>query len=301
MNSVGLLKGNKIHLSVVPKLGSSAIRNFYTKNDEHSQSTHDEIDLDKLNDTIIVFFKPQEQILFSSIQTDFRASVLAKKNPENFPTYKNSIYSLSKEQREIWMNLLETHRPEELNSHWDKSNGDKTEFFDFATHIIETAFNLNQDISWMVTGHFSDSFGLLPQLLELDNILVTDISSLSNPNFITWLKKQDEDWKHLDESVICNTPRKFDFYSNGKTWNTSPPDYQYIINSWLEFVIDKTKKSEDEFFRFVDYRYLELINNETSVIKANYNFLSTLFHSFQFSNTLYKCIKQTSKYLNFNE
>ena len=56
MNSVGLLKGNKIHLSVVPKLGSSAIRNFYTKNDEHSQSTHDEIDLDKLtsNPTCII-------------------------------------------------------------------------------------------------------------------------------------------------------------------------------------------------------------------------------------------------------
>lgn len=311
MNGVGLLKGNKIHLTVVPKLGSSGLRNFFTKDIKHSESTHHAYPLSELNDTIIVFFKSQEEIFQSSIQTDFRASVLvssydSKNNqPSNFPRYNNFIYSLDQNQRRIWMNLLETNTPHELNSRWDVSYGDKTEFFNFATHVIETAFDLNNDISWMVTGHFSDSFHLLPKLLKLDNALVTDISSLSNPNFITWLKKQDESWKHLNENTICNTSKIFDFYDNGngKSWNASPSNYKHTINSWLEFIVDKTKKPKNYFLNFSG-NYLDssiLLNSETSMIQANYTFLYTLYNQFEFSNTLYKCVKQTSKYLNFNE
>lgn len=307
MSKIGLLKGDKIHLSVIPKLGSSAIRNLYSKDIKHSETTHKEIDISKLDDTIIVFCKPQHEIFVSAIQTDFRASVLQDGNPPNFPIYRNNIYRLPKRQRELWMYLLETHTPYELEgSDWDRKNGDIDGFFNFATHIIETAFNLNHDISWMVTGHFSDSFNRLPELINRDNVLITDISSLSNPNFISWLRKKDKGWKHLDAKVICSTPKKFNYYDDSNSWNVSPPKYGSIMNSWIQYIIDLRKKPKTHFFDFgsvyashSNSTKFNTRNKESNVVSANDTLLHTLSQQFKLSDTLYKCIIDSPKYLKF--
>lgn len=302
---IGLLKGNKTHLSIIPKLGSSAIRNLYSRDSPHSDSTHDEIRIELLNpnDKIIVFLKPQKEIFMSAIQTDFRASVRLTGHPPNFPTYRNSIYTMDENKKDIWMNLIETFTPYKLSSEWlSKEWGDKKEFFDFATHVIETAFSLKNDISWMVTGHFSDSFNILPEILKKDNVLITDISSLSNPKFINWLKKEDSGWKHLNEDVICNTPKRWDgTYSDENKWNISPPNSCIIY--WVEYVAKIKKKPYKHFFRFKNFSATEFKYNtkdkETNVIQSNDTLLYTLHQEFELTDTLYMYLKESSKYLKF--
>tara|TARA_Y100000389_G_C17452440_1_gene515809 strand:- start:1439 stop:2338 length:900 start_codon:yes stop_codon:yes gene_type:complete len=295
-NTLQLLKGNNTHLVVVPKLGSSAIRNFYSKNERHNQSSHDEYKISS-KDTYIAFYKPMRDIFTSSIQTDFRASVINNQSPPNFPRYRNSIYRLQQHQRQRWLSLIETHRPNWLDNNWDSREwGDKNGFFSFAEHIIETAFSLSNDISWFVTGHFSESWNEWPIFNEESEIVYTDISSLSNPKFIKWLKKTDNFWEYLDTG-ICSTPKKFE---GDNKWNVKPSNYEDVINNW----IDRVKRPNRYMFQFNEnYPNVEFeCDNKNSIettISANTQFLKSLERTFQLSEMNHELIKDTPKYLKF--
>lgn len=290
-----LLKGNHVHLVVIPKLGSSAIRNFYSKNVKHAESAHEKYEpSDK--DIHVVFYKSPRDIFVSAIQTDFRASVIHLNNPPNFPKYRNSVYRLPENQRELWLNLIETNTPEYLSDNWNSHWGDKNGFFGFAEHIIGTAFNLSNDISWFVTGHFSDSWQEWPKLYESKDVVFTDLSSLSNPKFIKWLKETDNFWEYLDVD-ICNTPREF---GDDNKWNVKPSNYENIINKW----IGRVNKADRHMFKFVkDYDDIafnyESRENQYSTIAANTQFLKSLERAFQLYDINNTLIKDTPKYLKF--
>lgn len=289
-----LLKGNHVHLVVIPKLGSSAIRNFYSKNVRHAESAHKNYKTSN-KDIHVVCYKPLRDIFVSSIQTDFRASVTNRNNPPNFPKYRNSVYRLPENQRERWVNLIETNTPDYLSDNWNTHWGDKNGFFGFADHIIGKAFNLSNDISWFVTGHFSDSWLQWPELYEEKEVVFTDISSLSNPKFIKWLKKTDNFWEYLDVD-ICNTPREF---GDDNKWNVKPSNYENIINEW----IDRLDKADGQMFKF-DKNYSNIEFNYTTeteytTLSANTQFLKSLERTFQLCDINNTLIKDTPKYLKF--
>jgi hypothetical protein len=165
----------------------------------------------------------------------------------------------------------------------------------FADHIIGKAFNLSNDISWFVTGHFSDSWLQWPELYEEKEVVFTDISSLSNPKFIKWLKKTDNFWEYLDVD-ICNTPREF---GDDNKWNVKPSNYENIINEW----IDRLDKADGQMFKF-DKNYSNIEFNYTTeteytTLSANTQFLKSLERTFQLCDINNTLIKDTPKYLKF--
>ena len=67
--------------------------------------------------------------------------------------------------------------------------------------IIAEMHDVNNDLSWMITGHANfrlwnnnDDISLM-KMSEVENIYFLELKDLSNPTFLEWLRKQDKAWE----------------------------------------------------------------------------------------------------------
>ena len=67
--------------------------------------------------------------------------------------------------------------------------------------IIAEVHDVNNDLSWMITGHANfwlwnnnDDISLM-KMSEVENMYFLELKDLSNPKFLEWLRKQDKAWE----------------------------------------------------------------------------------------------------------
>lgn len=253
-----ILPGDKIHLGVVPKLGSSAIRNLYTKDTSHTEQTHELVDIDQIDGKIIVFLKEISSAWYSGIYTDFQASVLnpiflpTVRMPKEFPLFPHWIGALPKEKIIKYFNYLITHNHSVVKA---KLNGghEWREFEKFYKIILFNAFHLSRDLTWLYTGHASDIMKSLSKTIFDDRFIFTSIHNINNSHFLNWLQENDPNgWKHLDIKKILSTKKSFSIINitdngNPNSFNVKPPDFVKNIISYIDTLDDKFG-----YFRFND-------------------------------------------------
>ena len=217
-----ILEGSKIHLSVIPKLGSTAIRNLYCKSDTHRNSSH----IDKpppIDDSKIVFFtKDIHEVFFSSIFTDLESLIMNSKIlPDWIQNLDNSIKIL------YFTTFVRFDYVTQIKNIEKEINSDKYEnisvdsFHDFCKDIIDTFFSFDDNSSWIYEGHILDTISEVPKLLQLkDRLILTPISSINNVNFMNWLIENDRvGWSHLKDVDLSNKKMEYSFKSENHTSN----------------------------------------------------------------------------------
>jgi len=258
-----ILPGNKIHLGIIPKLGSSAIRNFYTKNDEHHQKSHTLIDINNIDGKILIFIKEIISAWYSGIYTDLQASLLNPifqnnvKNPEEFPIFPHWLGSISKEKLLRYFNYLILHPHSTIKSKL-KDGHEWNEFERFYKIVLFNSFHLSRDLTWLYTGHASDVMTLLSKTVFDDRFMFTSINNLNNPHFINWLKENDPNgWNHVDIEKIKASKKVFGIINitdndNPNLYNVKPPNFIKNIISYIDTLDDRFS-----YFRFNDTIDLE--------------------------------------------
>lgn len=303
-----VLSGKKIHLGIIPKIGSTSIRNFYKKNHFHVEESHTETELDNLDGKIIIFLKDLTQIWYSGIYTDLMTSILFPKFkddsdiPNHFPKYSKWIYDLDDEKFLKFFNYIVA------NNFYDTkiaiNNKEEWNLFEnFYKEILFKSFELSNNLTWLYDGHSFDSISLIFPTFFNNKFIYTDINNLNNKKFINWLKENDVDgWNHLDEEYISSSKKNYSVISitdsNSKNlFNIKPPLFVKNIQSYIESL-----KNSDFYFNFEEPH---LDSNNLTWEKNPIHFLNLHRISFYYKRLndidffINEKIKNSKKYISF--